>query len=56
MKDKLGSRTPEVVELLKDRGIPSFVARRPKLSVPTVINFVKSRKPRELAEKAKQSE
>jgi DNA invertase Pin-like site-specific DNA recombinase len=50
-KSKLDPRVPEIVDLLKDKASYSFMARRFKVSLPTVINFVKTRKLQELAEK-----
>jgi DNA invertase Pin-like site-specific DNA recombinase len=50
-KSKLDPRVPEIVDLLKDKASYSFMARRFKVSLPTVINFVKTRKLQELVEK-----
>jgi DNA invertase Pin-like site-specific DNA recombinase len=50
-KSKLDSRKSEIIDLLKDRASYSFMARRFRVSLPTVINFIKSRRLRELAEK-----
>lgn len=50
-KSKLDPRAPEIVDLLKDKASYSFMARRFRVSLPTVINFVRTRKLRELAEK-----
>lgn len=50
-KSKLDPRMPEIIDLLKDKASYSFMARRFRVSLPTVINFVKTRKLQELAEK-----
>jgi DNA invertase Pin-like site-specific DNA recombinase len=50
-RSKLDSRKSEILDLLRDHASLSFMARRCKVSLPTVINFVKNRKLRELAEK-----
>lgn len=50
-RSKLDSRKSEILGLLKDRASLSFIARRFRVSLPTVVNFVKSRKLREVSEK-----
>jgi DNA invertase Pin-like site-specific DNA recombinase len=54
-KSKLDSRKSEIVDLLKDHASLSFIARRFRVSLPTVINFVRSRGLRESAEKARET-
>jgi DNA invertase Pin-like site-specific DNA recombinase len=51
-KSKLDPCTPEIIDPLKDHASYSFMARRFKVSFPTVINFVKNRKLKEAMEKA----
>jgi DNA invertase Pin-like site-specific DNA recombinase len=43
-KSKLDSKLPEIVDLLRDKASYSFMARRFKMSRPTVMNFIKTRK------------
>ena len=43
-KSKLDLKLPEIIDLLKDGANVSFLARRFKVSRPTVTNFVRSRK------------
>ncbi|HAR95130.1 MAG TPA: resolvase [Deltaproteobacteria bacterium] len=50
-KSKLDPRISEIIDLLKDKASYSFMARRFKVSVPTVINFIKTRNLVELTEK-----
>lgn len=50
-ESKLDPRKSEIIDLLKDKASYSFMARRFRVSLPTVINFIKTRKLRELAEK-----
>lgn len=47
-RSKLDSHAEEIVDLLKDKASYSFMARRFKVSLPTIIAFVKTRKLREL--------
>jgi DNA invertase Pin-like site-specific DNA recombinase len=51
-KSKLDSRTSEIIDLLKDKASYSFMARRFKVSLPTMIAFIKKRKLEEPAEEA----
>jgi len=43
-KSKLDSKLPEIVDLLRDRASYSFMARRFKVSRPTITNFIRTRK------------
>jgi DNA invertase Pin-like site-specific DNA recombinase len=43
-KSKLDNKLPEIVDLLKDRASYSFMARRFKVSRPTIMNFIRTRK------------
>ncbi len=43
-KSKLDNKLPEIVDLLKDKASYSFMARRFKVSRPTIMNFIKTRK------------
>ena len=43
-KSKLDNKLPEIVDLLKDKANYSFMARRFKVSRPTIMNFIRTRK------------
>jgi len=43
-KSKLDGRVPEILDLMRDKAGYSFMARRFKVSRPTLMNFIKSRK------------
>lgn len=43
-KSKLDSKVPDIVDLLRDRASYCFMARRFKVSRPTIMNFIKTRK------------
>jgi DNA invertase Pin-like site-specific DNA recombinase len=42
-KSKLDTKISEIVDLLRDKASYSFMARRFKVSRPTIMNFIKSR-------------
>jgi DNA invertase Pin-like site-specific DNA recombinase len=43
-KSKLDSKVPDILDLLRDKASYSFMARRFKVSRPTIMNFIKTRK------------
>ena len=43
-KSKLDSKVPDIVDLLRDKASYSFMARRFRVSRPTIMNFIKTRK------------
>ena len=43
-ESKLDTKISEIVDLLRDKASYSFMARRFKVSRPTIMNFIKSRK------------